>query len=189
MKSQKIKPISATLCAIMTLIILPYNIFAQSQATKPPTTPIENLDCQVIIKEKIGTKEKEFIEFLEKHFQNKSDTSLLIDQAMEKFRLIRRDLDTAMQKSIQTKSGNISTISAQITSCQAMLNNSFGLMEAALRKKILLNSQVKKTTRLTEKLQHLNKGLKDMHSELSKTVGYHQSFEQKLPCFISKCAK
>lgn len=191
----------------LSLVVGPYSLWAQSTGTsgnQQPTAPspvankttsdgkkfvdIDN-DCRKALKPYIAKKEKDFREFMQKTFTNKSDTSVLLDVAFRKYKQFRQDIQEFALQRTPTPGTFLDQALIQQTACNKLVGDALNTAEAVMKKHILKNAQGKKTTKLVTKFRDLNKKLSTMHREMVFLRGFMESFDSKVNCFVKKCIK
>lgn len=146
-----------------------------------------NENCQIALKPIIAKEEKDFREFIEQTFRNKSDASALIDTATKRYAAMRTKLLGEIDKYQTQPAKDLQLSVQQILTCRKMVDDSLITAESLLKKHVLTNAQTKKTTKLVQKMKELNTKLGEMQREIGFMQGYMSAFSQKLPCYTKQC--
>lgn len=135
---------------------------------------------------------KEFFEFLEANFQNKSSNSSLTNIAIARFRDYKRNLNNYFAELNPAYDAELGTesykaASANYLTCSKIKDEYFDLAKKILIDHIKTTSAEKKTSVMLEKYQAINSRLRDLNMEISQLYGYFMAFKEKLPGFLQQC--
>lgn len=135
---------------------------------------------------------KEFFEFLEANFQNKSSNSSLTNIAIARFRDYKRNLNNYFAELNPAYDAELGTesykaASANYLTCSKIKDEYFDLAKKILIDHIKTTSAEKKTSVMLEKYQAINNRLRDLNMEISQLYGYFMVFKEKLPGFLQQC--
>ncbi|PIR55586.1 hypothetical protein COU74_00410 [Candidatus Peregrinibacteria bacterium CG10_big_fil_rev_8_21_14_0_10_36_19] len=130
----------------------------------------------------------EFFKFLETHFQSKSDNSALINVAVAKYDLYRKDLEIAFDK-IQPQNEGIASTYASYIKCGKIKDTYLKLAKDQMLRSIKTNSVQKQSTVMVEKYKALSDRLRKMNLAMAQMYGYFKTFDNKLPGFLNQCVQ
>ncbi len=153
---------------------------ADSSATDP-----NNL-CAPKMKKLADDELKVFRAFLEKNFQNKSSTGSLLDNAIEKYREIRKEMMDEYAKYYPNVSSSLLVTLQQPGICLQIIQETLGDARVLLKIHASHTSGVKKSAALLEKYQSINNQLSNMAREFMTMKSLLDTFSQKLPCYVKK---
>lgn len=145
--------------------------------------------CVTRMKAFMNVQKDDFGAFMNKNFQSRKPTSELISAAIEKFRIYRKDASEEMDKYFVKAGLTPDAASTEFSSCQTAVNEDFKIMKEVIRSHIKENAVAKKSTRLLDKYQEINKKLDKLNFTIGQMAGYFGTFAQKLPCYATKCNK
>lgn len=158
---------------------------AQTQSEPVPEGQ-ENVFCQAQMKAFLDTEFAEYGKFLDTHFQNKSSTATLLDDAFAHYRGFRDDV---MNKyaTFSPQNGALQLLeSVDADSCQKMVEDTLGAARQMLMRLATSTSGVKKTTALITKYQQINDKLRLLQQNFLTMKAYLDTFATKLPCYVKK---
>lgn len=169
----------------------------QAQTT-PSAEPPKEVECSFYVDTRTGNKEiKEAIKeetlgfggFMTTHFQNEADTSLLLPQAIQRYKIYALTLlnfidqiDAA--KAPEKEQGNREAIR---NACKKFINDVLFAQKEVFKMHVLTNAQGKKATKLVDKYKEINDKLEKLNFQVAQMYGYFLSFSNKLPCYATKC--
>lgn len=152
---------------------------------------------------------KEFLEFLDANFKNKSSTSSLTDLAIARYSEYRTALRDQFKKLMiagakkATEEANdasdgwaferVGTFDEQVrnyAACEEMVNTYISLGRQEMLKHIKKSAAQKKTIMLLEKFKALNSKLRGLNMKIAEMYGLFATFKNKFPGFAKKsCMK
>jgi len=144
-------------------------------------------DCLTGMRPFIDQKNKEFREYLQANFQNKSTNSSLLDLALKRFELYKNDL---MNKYMTYPFQPGFSLAAEVTgslSCYQQMQTEIALSEALLKEYFTTTSNLKTSSALMQKLKTINKQLDQLAVAVAQMYGKYETFNNKIPCIIEKC--
>lgn len=179
---------------ILTLIMQSVTAFASAEDDKNKAALIKILDsaqmsqCQSALTPIYDIELKQFMEFLEKNFQNKSSTSSLTNIAIARYQDFKENLNNLFAK-VSINGSNQSYLAAQnaYVLCANIKNEYFLQAKKVMIDHIKKTAAAKTTTIMLEKYQGINSKLRDMNTSISQMYGYFMSFNKMLPGFIEQC--
>lgn len=149
-----------------------------------------NAKCEPEMQDFADKLLKDYRDFQELNFQNKSSTGSLMEPAMSKYKELQHNLYTAYYKYYPNEGAYIITTGTQPGSCLKIVETTLSDARTVLKKHALRTSSVKKSTALLEKYQAINAQLGTLHRQLLYTKAYLGTFATKLPCYVKKaCVK
>lgn len=143
---------------------------------------INNL-CEPAMKSFADKDLADFRKFVETNFQNKSSTASLTDFALGKYRELRAELNTAINKYHPNFASLQMTTAIQPNKCRQIIDQTLADARILLKRNAVRTSGVKKTTALLEKYQQINAQLGNLFQQFVYVKGYLDSFSSKLPCY------
>ncbi len=187
----KFKPL--TLTVILALLLFFGNSFQQTQAqvagggTVPypfqnATVDTNNL-CEPEMKSFADKELANFRDFLDTNFQNKSGTSSLVDVALGKYREMRSELYTAINKYYPNFGSSLLVTGLQSNQCEQIIVQTLNDAKTLLKTHAVRTSGVKKSTALLEKYQQINAELANLYQQFIYMKAYLDTFSGKLPCY------
>ncbi len=160
---------------------VPLNIFSDYQ------TDI-NYKCEPAMKEFSSQKLKEFYNFLETHFENKSSTASLLDTAIQSYRDLRKTLMTAYGQYYPNQGAFILSTGDQPNGCLKIIQTTLDDAKNLLRNHAIRTSGVKKSAGVLEKYKSINTQLSGLNQQFMNMKALLDTFSQKLPCYVKKGA-
>ncbi len=153
------------------------------------TTELNN-KCEPVMKRIAADKLKDFRDFLEKNFQNKSSTSSLLPLALGKYREVRRELYNNYAEYYPNQGAVQSVVGLEPAGCLKIIEDTLADARILLRRHAVKTSGVKKSTALIEKYKAVNDMLGTLHQQFVLLKGYIDTFANKLPCYVKdQCLK
>lgn len=149
-------------------------------------------DCRYTLTPLFDIELKEFFDFLEANFQNKSSNSSLMNIAISRFRDFKENLNhyyAELNPSADAGDGteNFKAASAAYLSCGKIRDEYFSLAKKMMIDHIKSSSAAKKASIMLEKYQAINSRLRDLNMEIAQLYGYFMAFKEKLPGFLQQC--
>lgn len=131
---------------------------------------------------------KQFMDFLETTFQNKSSNSSLMNIAIARYQKFKDRLNDLFSQVGATDS-DTDYVEAQNSYglCSDIKNEYFDKAKKVMIEHIKKTTAIKTTTIMLEKYQSINSKLRDMNTSISQMYGYFMSFKSMLPGFVVKC--
>lgn len=158
---------------------VPLNIFSSYQTDT-------NYQCEPAMKEFASKQLEDFRKFTETNFQNKSSTASLLDNAIQKYRELRKGLMAAYSQYYPNQGAFILSIAAQPNSCLKIVQDTLGDAQILLKTHAITTSGVKKSSGLLEKYQSINGQLQNLNQQFTSMKALFDTFSQKLPCYVKK---
>lgn len=163
---------------------------AQDDVPEPPDLidePVARAACVTPMKKIIEDEEKAFMEFVDQHFQNELEQSVLFEQAMLRYRAVRNTLNEKLKEFPIT--GIITENIAGATQCQNMIDESLRRMQFVLKQHTVAMSQGKQGLKITDKYKAINAKLRDLNLDMARLSTNFQSFNNLMPSFTQSCGK
>lgn len=135
-----------------------------------------------------------FLDFLDKHFQNKSSNSSLSSVAIQRYMQYKKRLGEILVK-YQTNfpefGEDLSSIKETLAyiRCSEIMNAYVELARLQMIEHIKTTASIKKAMVLTEKLYSINERLAGLNTDISEVYGFLMVFKNKLPGFTNMCVK
>jgi hypothetical protein len=179
------------ICLLMTQSL---TVFASAEDDKNKAALISILesskmvDCERALKPIFAIELKQFMEFLETNFQNKSSNTSLMNIAIARYQNFKENLNNYFAKvDIGDPSQNFLQSQTAYTVCASLKNQAFLDAKKAMIDHIKKTTAAKTTTVLLEKYQSINSKLRDLNTSISQMYGFFMSFKAMLPGFVGKC--
>lgn len=181
---------SAFLHTILPLLVLfCYFVGVESpfvSAQSSAKAEIQNVVCQTEMGKFLEQEFDKYRQFIETHFQNKSSTSSLLENAFLRYREFR----TTLMKQYSTyhpQSGALQlTEGIESGACLQQIENTLQQARLLLENRARSSSAVKKATALIDKYQELNSKLRILTQNFLRFKASLDTFAAKLPCYINK---
>lgn len=186
------KPLALTLALVLVFCFGNSVQFLQAQPT-PTDAPEgaapegqENEVCMADMKLYLLDVEPKYRNWMENHFNNKSSSTSLLDDAFARYADYRRNIYDRyatyfpQQGALQLSEG------LEPGACLAMVEDSLEKARQTLEQKALSTSTVKRTTALITKYQQINSQMRTLYQSFITMKKHLDTFADKLPCYISK---
>ncbi len=144
-------------------------------------------DCVSNMKPFIKEKSGEMRTYLQEHFKSKKTNSSLLDLALERFDVYKRDLYGKYNEYIPEPGFELFGTSAQSLQCSKLVREEIDLMEKQIRSFFEQSSNVKTTSALMEKLKAINKKMDEMLKSIMQMYAKWLNLKGRIPCFIKNC--
>jgi hypothetical protein len=178
------KIVAVTIIAIcLNLIVGPVGL-VMAQDTGQDTVDSK---CTLEMRPFINEKSKEFRTYLSSHLQNKSTNSSLLDLALKRFEVYKKDLFKKLETYYPQAGFSQYTEALDSLSCYKQMNQEIGLMEQLMKNYFQQTSNVKTATALMTKLQTINKKLDELARSIIQMLGKWESLKNRVPCFVKQC--
>jgi len=153
------------------------------------TNPGGNVDvlCITEIKPYLDTKGKEFREYLNQHFQNKSTNTSLLDLALKRFELYKKDLRDKFASFYPQSGFELQSEVLDTLTCYQMVNDEIKYSEELLKKYFTQTSNIKSSSAIMEKIQNINKKLDELNASVNQMNGKWENLKNIIPCLIEEC--
>jgi hypothetical protein len=145
-----------------------------------------NVVCQIEMQKFADVELGNFRKFITTNFQNKSNTSSLIDIAIGKYKETRTLLYNKYATFYPHQGALIMTEGLEPGACEKIVQDTLSTARRELSMRAMQTSSVKKTTALIEKYQQINEDLATLSRTFLNMKAYLDTFANKLPCYISK---
>ena len=190
-KMKKSLLIIGVLCS---LLIQTWTAFAAGEDDKNKAALIKILDsakmsdCQSALVPIYDIELKQFLEFLDTNFQNKSSNSSLTDIAIARYQDFKENLNNLFGR-VNVNDPNQGYLEAQkaYSLCSDLKTQYFVEAKKMMIDHIKETAAVKTTTIMLEKYQAINSKLRDLNTSISQMYGYFMSFKNMLPGFVGEC--
>lgn len=176
------------------LLLQTMTAFASAEDDKNKAALIKILEsskmseCQTALAPIYDIEIKQFLEFLDTNFKNKSSTSSLTNIAIARYQDFKENLNNIFAKiSINSSDQNYVAAQTAYALCANIKNEYFAQAKKMMIDHIKMTVSVKTTTILLEKYQAINNKLRDTNTAISQMYGYFTSFSKMLPSFVEKC--
>ncbi|MCA9373664.1 MAG: hypothetical protein R3B71_00655 [Candidatus Gracilibacteria bacterium] len=160
----------------------PTDIPAQSAAPEGE----ENSFCQADLTAFLATEVPRYNEWMESHFNNKSSTTSLLDDAFARYTDFRASLYGRYNNYFPYQGALQLSEGLELGECRDILEKALRSARDTLEQKAITTSTVKKTTALLQKYQSINGQLRNLYQSFITMKKHLDTFADKLPCYISK---
>jgi len=177
--------IKITTGLFILLISLVSNIgLVMAQST---TTDTKDTKCVDEMKPYITEKSTEFRTYLKEHFQSKNTNTSLLDLALKRFEVYKKDLRTKYESYSPQQGLSIYSESQDTLNCSKQMNDEIKIMETLLSSYYKQTSNIKTSTAFMTKLQQINKQLDQLLLDITQMLGKWNSLKNRVPCFTKQC--
>jgi uncharacterized membrane-anchored protein YhcB (DUF1043 family) len=193
MKNQKQKNL-ASVPLMITLALVFFsssainftNAAEQENETAQETNGVSNL-CQQKMRETISEKLEDYRQFMDKHFQNKSSTSSLLEDAMKKYDELFLSLNEVIKEFIPTNKENQIIALTDIADCNSLRDDAMKQARSFITSKAKTTSSTKQTTALLDKYKAINNKLGVLNKSMINLKSLMETLAVKIPCYLDKC--
>lgn len=146
-----------------------------------------NLICQANMRAFLNDKMKEFTEFLDQNYENKSSTESLTKAAFDKYEEFRAVAYEEYMEYIPVENQALAIAGTAFSQCEEIIQTNLDQARKMIERKSVTSSAVKRTTAITDKYQAINDQLDNLSKEFAMMKSYFETFAQKVPCYIDIC--
>ena len=149
----------------------------------------ENTDTKCVeeMKPYIDEKSAEFRTYLNEHFQSKKTNTSLLDLALKRFELYKKDLRTKYESYFPQQGFKLYSETADTLNCEKQMNDEIAKMEFLLKSYYNQTSNIKTSTAFMTKLQQINKKLETLVLNITQMLGKWKTLKDRIPCFVKQC--
>ncbi len=166
-------------------ILISFSIFAGGLPTAFAADADNN--CVANMKPFLEQKSAEMRTYMQEHFQSKKTNSSLLDLALKRFDVYKKDLYQKYNEYLPEDNFELFGTAAQKLKCSQMVTSEINLMEKQLRSYFEQTSNVKTTSAVMEKLKAINKKMDEMFKAVMQLYGKWLTLKGRVPCFIKNC--
>lgn len=163
---------------------------AQDAPADQPATngaaPEENVNCIADITGFIAQSSQDYRAWMEDHFNNKSSSSSLLDDAFSRYGEYRRILYDRYESYGPAQNALLFSEGLEPGQCRKLIEDELANARRILEQKALTTSTVKKTTALISKYQEINGQLRNLYQSFITMKKHLDTFADKLPCYIRR---
>jgi hypothetical protein len=145
-----------------------------------------NVVCQDNMDDFASNELMLYMEWMETHFQNKSSTTTLLDDAVGKYKQLRTTLIIEYDKYIPHQYGLLLIEGLERSECRQIVDDTLEEAKRLLERKSKTTSNVKKVTALLNKYQEINGKLSKLSRDFVTMRKHLDTFAAKLPCYIKR---
>lgn len=145
-----------------------------------------NIVCQDEFKKFTDERMKEYREWLERHFQNKSSTSSLLTDGIGRYEELRKTLMDKSYTYVPHQNALQLTEGLEQSTCRKIAEDALKDAKQLLESKSRTTSAVKRSTILLNKYQEMNDKLSKLAKDFLQMKAYLDTFAAKLPCYIKR---
>lgn len=192
------KKLFVTTLAVISILILlqnPFTTFGLLEEEEIPLCPYSDEGEEDVknFETFIFEKQDEFKVFTEDLFLKKSPNSLLIPIGIKKYNEIKSQIEgkyeLVSQFILADTDLTMTNQYKKLATCKSIMNAELNNMYRPFEMHIRSTAQVKRTTILLEKYQHINSKLRDFNQVLAETYGYYLTMQKKFKDFVPTCQK
>ncbi len=145
-------------------------------------------ECQSTLVPLMDIELKEFLDFLNQTFQNKSSTSSLTNLAIARYNEFKVNIENLFDRlNFDSEQANIAATNAAFGLCSALLEEYYSAGKKLLFDHIKQTNATKTATIMLEKYQAINNQLRDLNMTISQMFGYFSAFKNVFPGFLKQC--
>lgn len=154
--------------------------------------PLEGEDqsCQYRMGRFIEYENGRYQQWMDAHFNNKSSTTSLLDDALVRYKEFQNGLMNEYLKvqKIRVPEGVLqATEGIELGACRQLIEDALSLAQRGLEQKARLSSAAKKATALLSKYKEMNGKLRELNQNFLQMKAYLTTFSDKIPCYITSC--
>ncbi|MBI5754358.1 hypothetical protein HZA40_04415 [Candidatus Peregrinibacteria bacterium] len=180
------------ICGLLTQSIV---AFAADVDAKIKTQLIKKLDeapvtqCKDYLVPLFDLELKDFLQYLDTTFQNKSSNSSLTNTAIARYQDYKSTLEGLFSRLDinDPKNQDYVTASAAYDLCANLLNVYYSTGKKMMIDHIKQTAATKNTSVLLEKYQAINSKLRDLNTVIAQMFGYFSTFKDIFPGFVEQC--
>lgn len=154
-------------------------VYAQENST--------DTKCVEEMKPYIEEKSTEFRTYLNQHFQSKKTNTSLLDLALKRFEVYKKDLRTKYKTYFPQEGFKLDSETTDTLSCSKIVNEEIQTMEILLKSYYKQTSNIKTSTAFMTKLQQMNKKLDQLVLNITQMLGKWETLKNRIPCFVKQC--
>lgn len=148
----------------------------------------QGITCSAKVGAIIEKETRSLADFLNQHFQSDLPTNVLIEKALERYRLFRRKLLSSIEENIIIAPNKIATdLAAERDQCAKLVSEHLRIIREAIKIHVTKNGLAKKTTRFLDRYKEINGKLDKLNAQFGQMYGYYLQLANKLPCYVEKC--
>jgi len=171
----------------ITILFLSLSIFSFTNTGIIYAQEPKDVKCVEEMKPYIKEQSTEFRTYLNQHFQSKKTNTSLLDLALKRFALYKKNLRTKYESYLPQEGFTIYSESKDTLACSKQMNDEIQTMEALLKAYYKKTSNIKTSTAFMTKLQQINKKLNKLVLNITQMLGKWNSLENRMPCFVKQC--
>ncbi|MBN1494321.1 hypothetical protein JW911_01135 [Candidatus Peregrinibacteria bacterium] len=178
---------------VITVLIAAVGIFIQLNSSaihaQTGTGSDGNIDikCMTDIKPYLDDKNKKFREYLNEHFQNKSTNTSLLDLALKRLELHKKDLRDKFASYYPQSGFELQSKVLDTLACYQMVEDEIRFSEELLKKYFTQTSTIKTSSAIMEKIQNINKKLDELNTSITQLYSKWENLKNIVPCLIEEC--
>lgn len=172
---------------IAILIIVVFSFHTGIVHAQESDLSTKDTKCVEEMKPFMEEKTTEFREYLTQHFQSKKTNTSLLDLALKRFELYKKDLRDKYKTYFAETGKAIFSETHDNLSCKKKMDEEIQTMELLLKSYYKQTSNIKTSTAYMTKLQQINKKLDTLVFNITQMLGKWNSLENRIPCFVKQC--
>lgn len=177
--NNKIKITISTIILLISFISSFVPVYAQEDTT--------DTKCVDEMKPYINEKNAEFRTYLNQHFQSKKTNTSLLDLALKRFEVYKKDLRTKYESYFPQQGFKLYSETTDTLNCEKQMNDNIQTMETLLRSYYKQTSNIKTSTAFMTKLQQINKKMDALILSITQMLGKWNTLKDRIPCFVKQC--
>jgi len=172
---------------LQTLLVLLISISIFAGFAPATFAQVDDNDCVTKMKPYITEKSTEMRTYLNEHFKSKKTNSSLLDLALKRFDVYKKDLYKKYEEYNPQAGFELLGASAQTLKCSKLVTNEIDLMNKQVRSFFEQTSNVKTTSAVMEKLKAINKKMDTLMRAVMQMYGKWVALKGRIPCFVKEC--
>lgn len=152
----------------------------------PGASQDENLECQEEMGKFLDVELGKYREWMKKHFENKSSTSSLTDDAIARYEEFRAVTMKEYYKHMPFEGASQLTEGLESGACLNQVREKLSDAMREVENRAKSTSTVRQSTALSDKYQQINNQLGGMAKDVLTMKAYLDTFADKLPCYVKK---
>ncbi len=152
--------------------------------------------CQTKIAEWAEPEFEKYKVFMENHFSNKSKTSSLMEEAMNRYEKFKYDISVKYSEFVTfhinqagISGANVGVQLVGLSQCESLVREYIQNANKLLQMRAITTAKIKKASVFVEKYQQINSKLRSLNDDFIKMVVNISTFDQKLPCYLKSCVQ
>ncbi len=145
-----------------------------------------NIICQDEFQKFTDERMKEFREWIENHFKNKSSTASLLTDGIGRYEELRKTLLDKSYTYVPHQNALQLTEGLEQPACRKIADTALKEAKRLLESKSRTTSAVKRSTILLNKYQEMNDKLAKLAKDFLQMKAYLDTFAAKLPCYVKR---
>ena len=147
----------------------------------------ETAECDISIRSKVDEQAVELAQFIDQHFRNNKDTSILLPTAIERFRFHTKAMYNLLDNTFPVNAERSGDAISRRAACEKIIVDALSIQKEIVRAHVIQNAHAKQTTKLLDSMKETNAKLDGLNFDIAQLYGYMEVFSTKLPCYAKQC--